>query len=121
MMGELKQIMISSLKSLIRSFVKPLLMHPSDYLITQNGFKNKEDMGLELERGLELFFQSKKLEVNYIITHPLPVLFFSELLLLLLTPKEHNICSPPVCTSNDTKILSIQLRNDVIIEKCNIW
>jgi hypothetical protein len=33
-------------------------MHPSIFLNSSKWIKNEEDMGLKLERGLELFFQN---------------------------------------------------------------
>jgi hypothetical protein len=70
--------------------------HIHQILNHSNQTKNEEDMGLELERGLELFL-AKKLKQA---THPLPVL--SAVLLYFWLWK--NIYSPPVCASNDTKI-----------------
>jgi hypothetical protein len=52
-------------------------------------------MGLELERGVELFFSKKNLKQTMV--HPLPMV--SALLLL-----SKNICNPSICTSNDTKV-----------------
>jgi hypothetical protein len=52
----------------------------------------------ELERGLELLF-SKKLKQA--ITHPL---VFSG------CSFTSNICSPPICVSNDTKIAQFDYR-----------
>jgi hypothetical protein len=63
-MGELKQIMISSLKSLIIAsllsllcFVKPWLVHPSDFK-SLKGTKNEEHMSLELERVWSYLFKN---------------------------------------------------------------
>jgi hypothetical protein len=59
-MGDLKQTKIMSLRSLIVAFCLPntkkfceTLVHTCQ--VTQSGLKIEEDMGLELERGLELF------------------------------------------------------------------
>jgi hypothetical protein len=69
-----------------------------------------------------VIFQSKFLKQT--ITHALPV--FSVLLLclpvfsvlLLCLWRSKNICSPPVCTSNNTKIAQLDLRNEENIENC---
>jgi len=47
-------------------------VHPSRFKSLKCQIQNQEDMGLELERGLELFFQ-KKMKKN--ITCPLPMFF----------------------------------------------
>ncbi len=58
MMGEfLKQIYDFQLKIFDQKFCKALVDAPIRFLITQKRFKNKEDMELELGKGLELFFQ----------------------------------------------------------------
>jgi hypothetical protein len=69
--------------------------HIHQILNHSNQTKNEEDVGLELERGLELLLAKK---LKQVITHPLPVL--SAMLLYFWLWK--NIFSPPVC--DDTKI-----------------
>jgi hypothetical protein len=86
MMGELKQIRISSLKSLIivslPCFVKPWLVHPSDFK-SLKGIKNEEHMKLELESVWSYFF--KTFEPNY---HSSSSFVFCVVPLLLM-PKKH--------------------------------
>jgi hypothetical protein len=87
MMGELKQIRISSLKSLIIAsllcFVKLWLVHPSEFK-SLKGTKNEEHtMRLELERVWSYFF--KTFEPNY---HSSSSFVFCVVPLLLM-PKKH--------------------------------
>jgi hypothetical protein len=44
-------------------FSKALVGTPIKFLITQNGLKKEEDMGVEVERDQELFF--RRIEANY--------------------------------------------------------
>jgi hypothetical protein len=68
-------------------------------------------MRLELERGLELFFQKK---LKQTITHPLSM--FSVLFLCFCCSK--NICNSSICVSNDMKITQFRIEEN--IEKCSI-
>ncbi len=62
--------------------------------------QNEEDMRLELERSVELLFL-KNFETNYQLSVILFLCVFCVLLLCFGLSK--NICSSPVCTSNEHK------------------
>jgi hypothetical protein len=70
MMGELKQIRISSLKSLIIAsllcIVKLWLVHPSEFK-SLKGTKNEEHMRLELERVWSYFFKTFEPKLSLIL------------------------------------------------------
>jgi len=75
-MSELKQIRILSFKIFdhcnlclynTKKFCKALVDTPIRFLIIQNGLKIEEDIGLELERSLELFFQKNWSKLSLIL------------------------------------------------------
>ncbi len=123
-MSELKQIRISSLNSLIIASLpleKRVLQSPNwhthQVLSHSKWTENDEDRGLELARGLRVFF-FKKIEANYQLSSS-SVCCIATLLLML-----KNISNPPVCTSTETaqlhKNCSILLMNEVNIGNCSV-
>jgi hypothetical protein len=62
-------------------------------------------MGLELERGAELFFQKNWIKLSFI-------LFPRFLQCSFASDTQKNICNPSVCRSNDSKNCSICLRTE---------
>jgi hypothetical protein len=110
MMGELKQIRISSLKpwviaSLSLKYIEVLLsFNRCTYQIFNHSKQTKieEDMGLEPKRTQELFFSKHLSKLSLIL-----FLHFFSCSFTFATTRTfdaQNIGSPTICMSNDTKI-----------------
>jgi hypothetical protein len=56
-------LVVASLQLEYKEILQSSNCHAHHVLITQNRLENEEDMGLELERGVELF--TKKIETKY--------------------------------------------------------